>query len=147
MAGFDEITRRFGGAFRNAQEAYSDLGRFQRLRILMVAALVLDVAVTLTFVAMLNMSDRSIAVTLRADFQARLVVVRNQNRVLTDAQLVLDDKYRYRFPRLELGSVGVDLRDFRDDEGLPPDGTYRPQRAVILSPQNRYDLNVGFDEP
>ncbi len=146
MAGFDDIKRRLDRAFREAREAYRDLGRFQRLRIMIISFLVVDVIATGVFVFMLSLGDGSVAVSYRAEYETRLVVVRNRTRVLTNAQLVLDGKYRYPISRLEVGPHGIDLRDFRDPQGLPPDVHYRPQRALLITPQDHFDIVVGADE-
>ena len=148
MAGLKKIYTRFGWALKDARERYHELGRFQRLRFLIVILLVLDVVGTGAFLfASTNVAGASLAVSYRTEFPTRLLVVRNRNRVLIDAEVVLDETYRFSLPRLEIGPIGLDLRDFRDEQGLPPDSTYRPRRAVIVTSDDRFDLWVGADDP
>ena len=123
-----------------------DVGRFQRIRILIVGLLVADILATALFVFMLGDGGGRLMVSYRAEFPTRLLVVRNQTKVFKDAQVVLDDQYRYAVPRLDMGLMGIDLRDFRDDQGLPPDMGYHPRNATILTPQDRYDLRIGTDD-
>ena len=147
MSGSGGIRQRLRRAFKGARKTYRDLGRFQRLRVAIVALLLMDVAATGMFILSVSRPPGDLSVAYRAEFPTKLVIVTNRSTTLTDAQVTLDDVYRYMVPRLEVGPVGIDLRDFRDADGYPPDASYLPRRAVIRTPQSSYEMSVGIENP
>lgn len=146
MAEVNSIRNRLSLALRGARTQFRDLGRFQRLRVLIVAALAFDVVGTAAYVLASHYGADDLAVSYREEFPTRLLVVRNGARVLTDAEVVLDERFRFVIPRLEVGPIGIDLRDFRDSNGLSPDPSYRPAAALIVTPEDRFELSVGLDD-
>ncbi len=146
MAGLVAIKTRAYRAVRGARTRLRDLGRFHRLRALFVAAFAADVAVTVLFVVASYANADRLVVSYRAEFPTRLIVVRNRSQVMADAEVILDARYRFVIPRLDVGSIGIDLRDFRDEGGLPPDRAYRPTTAVIEHENERFELQVGTSE-
>ena len=145
MAKDDSIPKRASKAFSGARDRYLNLGRYQRLRFILVSLFALDIAVVGFIVVTLVTAYDALAVSFRSEFPTRLVVVRNQKKVLKDAEVVLDGRFHFIVPRLELGPVGIELRDFRDRNGLPPDDAYRPAQVVIKTDRERFRLPVASD--
>ncbi len=143
MAGENSIRTRASKVFRGARDRYLNLGRYQRLRFMFVSLFVLDIVVTGLFVVTMLTSHDALAVSFRSEFPTRLLIVRNGEKVLEDAEVVLDGRYHFVIPRLELGPIGIDLRDFRDQRGFPPDDAYRPGHALIKTEAESFHLRVS----
>ncbi|MEM7676346.1 MAG: hypothetical protein AAF449_10125 [Myxococcota bacterium] len=147
MVSFKDIRERVLRVFKRARSGYLKLGRYQRMRALIIGVLALDVVATIGFVFALSWPTASFEVSYREDFPTRLIVIRNRTRPMFEARVVLDGDYHYSVPRLEMGAVGIDLRDFRDDQGLPPNRTYRPTRVRIESADDRFEMGIRIDAP
>lgn len=147
MAGVKAIPKRLRKAIHGARTQYQGLGHFQQLRAMFAGLFVLDIVITGLFIIVLNSQVSTIDVTYKAEFPTRLLVVRNRDEAFADAKVILDNRYVFQVPRLERGSIGIDLRDFRDDKGYPPDATYRPNIALIVATGRRFEIPVGGDHP
>ncbi|MEL7367741.1 MAG: hypothetical protein AAFN74_02430 [Myxococcota bacterium] len=147
MVGFKDIQQRALRVFKRAKSGYLKLGRYQRMKALIVGLLAFDFVATIGFVFALSLSGAPFEVSYREEFPTRLIVIRNQTRPLFETKVVLDDAYQYSVMQLEVGAVGIDLRDFRDAEGLPPDLSYQPTRVRIESGPERFEMGIRIDAP
>lgn len=147
MAGLSDIRNRAWRAVRGAQDTYRVLGRFQRMRVLIVGLLVVDIVATVSFVFIFSGPYQGLEVSYRGEYPTNMLVIRNRTNLMTEARVVLDETYQFKVSRLEVGPLGIEIRDFRDPNGLPPDASYVPRRAAIVTADDRLELVVGHDPP
>lgn len=137
---------RFGAVVRTLRElkgSYDREDRFSKMRIWIIGAVGFDVVLTLILVLFGMGPALDVKAWYEEGFPSNLIVVQNQGDPLINVEVVVDEKYRARLPRLEVGATGLEIdREFRDGLDFPPPATYQPRELEIRSQGSAMTLEL-----
>lgn len=132
------------GFIRQTRDNYETGTRFMRMRVWIVALLSIDVIATIAFVVVSGIRTFDVDVWFEPGFPSNMLVVRNQEQIVSNATLVLDEKYRLSVERIEVGLNGYEVnRAFRDAQDISPPDSYKPRKLEIRFGGGAYDFSVG----
>jgi hypothetical protein len=143
-----QLLEGIAGAFdflRDTKEAYEGAGRFAKMRIWILAVLIVDLAATLAFVLMVGGRAIDVEVWFEQSFPSNMLIVRNESGdQLDDVTLTLDRRWVLQVSSLAPGLRGFEVnREFRDASGSAPDDAYRPQQLEIKAGGDLMTVPVG----
>jgi hypothetical protein len=130
---------------RSTKEAYEGAGRFAKMRVWILAVLVVDLVATVLFVAMTGGRAIDVEVWFEQSFPSNMLIVRNESgENLKKVILMLDRRYTLEVSSLAPGLRGFEVnREFRDSSGAAPDDAYRPQQLEIRADGDSMIVPVG----
>ena len=130
---------------RSTKEAYEGAGRFAKMRVWILAVLVVDLVATILFVAMTGGRAIDVEVWFEQSFPSNMLIVRNESgENLKKVTLMLDRRYKLEVSALAPGLRGFEVnREFRDSSGAAPDDAYRPQQLEIRADGDSMIVPVG----
>jgi hypothetical protein len=132
------------GFIRQTRDTYEAGTRFMRMRVWIVALLLIDVFATVAFLIFSGIRTFDVDVWFEPGFPSNMLVVRNQESPVSNAILVLDERYRLSVERIDVGVNGYEVnRAFRDSSDASPPDSYKPQKLVIKFGGGTYDFSVG----
>ena len=139
----DDLVQSVQGIFQKSKDAYEGSGRFQKWRLWVIGALVLDVALVGVVFAAIGLSTVDLEAWYQPSFPSNLVIVRNNGAALGPATIVLDGVYRLEGAKLEPGVNGFELeRRFRNSKEEHPSASYQPSRLRLTVDGNDVEIEV-----
>ncbi len=130
---------------RSTREAYEGAGRFAKMRIWIIAILLVDLLATVAFVTMVGGRPIDVDVWFEQSFPSNMLILRNESGdQLDDVTLTLDRRYVLKVPSIAPGLRGFEVnREFRDAGGSTPGDSYRPQQLQIRADGDSMVVPVG----
>lgn len=128
------VSDRCRSLVQDARDAYREADRYARMRLWVVAVVVVDLLVTVGYLG-LSGERPDLELWYRESFPSNLLIVRNHDDdAMRNVRIVLDDRYRLELLEVPGSSVqGYPMdREFHDVEGRTPGPQYRP-RSVRLT--------------
>lgn len=133
------------GLVRSTKEAYDGANRFARMRLAILAFLVVDLVVVVGFMSSIGSRALELTVFFKKSFPSNMLVVRNESgEAMTQVRFTLDNRYVLTVPSLAPGLHGFEVnRVFMDPQELPPEESYTPKVVVVETDGERMTLDVS----
>jgi hypothetical protein len=117
--------------------------RYSRLRLLIAGVLGADVVLSLLLVAVTTVVSLDVGARVVEGFPSNLLMLQNAGGALTDAEVVIDERYTARVRELPHGALGLELdREFRDASDTPPPRDYRPRSVRVKVGAASVDIDL-----
>jgi hypothetical protein len=136
---------RVGSAIQELHTRYKSEGRFNQMRIWVIAAVILDALLTSAFVMSSGSSNPlRIDAWYQKGFPSNLVVIRNDSkRELIDVELEIDGRYHANVDHLTLGANGFSIdQQFLDAQQHAPPAEYRPSTLTVRAGRDEVDIRL-----
>lgn len=139
-----DLGRDAADSLRRAKDDYAALDRFGKLRFWIIGAFVLDLMLTVAYVALSSGSGPILEAWYQRSFPFNMLVVRNlDSDPLSGVELVLDGRWRAELPSLSPGPNGFQVeRDFRDGAGERPPPSYVPKALEVRAGGDSHHLPI-----
>jgi hypothetical protein len=153
MAAFKESLSEFTdaafGFIRATKESYDAGTRFMKMRVWIVAILLVDLAVTVGFVFFIGGQPLNLSVWYQPGFPSNMLVVKNEGgRPLKDVTLILDNRYSAVVDKIDRGPNGFELNHvFRDKDDFAPPDSYKPAQVEIRVDRDVVRVPIGTQGP
>jgi hypothetical protein len=136
---------RVGSAIQDLHLKYKSEGRFNQMRIWVVAAVIADALLTSAFVVSSGGSNPlKIDGWFQKGFPSNLVVIRNDSKTeLVDVELEIDGRYRAKVDHITLGANGFPIdQQFLDAQHHAPPAEYRPSTLTVHAGKDQVDIRL-----
>jgi len=132
----DALWHRLKQVARDARDAYSGANRYARVKVWIIAAVVLDAVVTLGVVISVS-GPPQLEVRFEQGFPANMVIIQNNyGDPVLDVSLRLDGTFLKESVDIPAnGTTGFDVsREFMDEAGHHPEPEYAPVQLEVVYP-------------